>query len=83
MSAWLLVVNQLEVIRLRLAVKNGFEHCSKLLVPRSATEVKDSLPDTFFGRESKHRVEGFVRCANLEFRIQNEQCFAARGAASH
>src|SRR6185436_15068825 len=77
-SARLLVMNQLEVIRLRLAFDDGFQHRAQLLVPGAATKLVDPRSDTLLGCQSKHGVKALVGCPNLELGVKNKQRFAAR-----
>ena len=82
-AAGFLIVNQLEMVRLRLTIEHGFEHRTELLVPRAAAEVVDPLADTLLGRQPKHRIEAFVRCPNSEFGVEDEECFARGARTSH
>src|SRR4051794_27607897 len=70
------------MVRLRLAFEDSLQHRAQFFIPGAAAKLIDLVPDAFFRRQSKHRVETLVRRSDLEFWVEDEQRFAAWGAGA-
>jgi hypothetical protein len=77
------VVYELEVIGLRRTVQHRLQHWPQLLVPVSAADLVDLVPDTLFGGNFEHRVKSLVGSAYNELCVEDDQSFVRRAGTDH
>jgi hypothetical protein len=82
-TALLLVVDKLEVVRLWLASENRLQHLAEFFVPGTATKLIDFVANALLRREAKHFIETFIRGADGKLSVENQQRFAGGRRTIH